>query len=194
MIYTMIEPPFKFDSFETLTKQQAQQLFDWYISMIPERAKLLEECFNKVWRCNLQFDYSLESLDLLWAAFEKHIEIEEKTEKQIRAENKGMPEYVIEEELKDRRYPSRGTYMIALDIAMYFGEALARHLPGIHWGFFTKPKKMASVNEAVLLGFGKRYMDPTRIVRVACQKSINSPKPYALSEIIEVWKGFIPDA
>ena len=193
MIYPMADPPFEIDSFQALTAAQARRHFEWYISSIPERVSLLQECFNSVWRCRLTFDYSLESLGPLWNAFEKHMRTEKRSEKQIRAENAGAPEYVIEEMLRDRRYPTTGTYIIALDIAMYFGEVLARHLPGIYWGFFTRAKKTASVNCPVLLGFAHRMnLDPTRIVIVGCRRSIEKRNPRFLSEVVEVWKGYLP--
>jgi len=189
----MITPPFKFDSFETLTKKEAQTLFDWYISCIPERVALLEECFNDVWRCCVKFDYNLSSLDPLWECYEKHIEIERKSEKQIRAENKGFPEHVINELLKDNRDLSKGTYIIALDIAMYYGETLARNLPGIHWGFFDKPKSALSVNKAVLLGFeNKQYLDPTIIVLNCTRRSMDNLNPKELSQVTDVWRKYLP--
>lgn len=192
MIYPALIPPFEFESYETLTKKQAQQLFDWYISCIPQRVELLEECFNGVWGCGIHFDYSLESLDPLWEAFEKHMKIEKKSIKQVMEEHKGFPIHVMKEILKDRRDLSKGTYVTALDIAMYFGEVLARHLPGVHWGYFTKPKKLASVNQPVLLGFGNDYMDPAQTVLVGCYRSIEGPNPRYLSHIVDVWRRFLP--
>lgn len=198
VIYPIPVPPFEFDNFEKLTKKQAQEYFDWYIACIPERVKVLEELFNNKWHCNIQFDYSLESLDPLWAAFEKHIEIEVRTEKQIRAEHNGFPEYVIEEALKDKRKISNKSLIIALDIGTYFGEVITRQIPGIYWGFFTRPKKMMSVNQPVLLGFRysdyNDYMDPGWMMNVACSKFLDEPNPHYLSELIDIWTKKLPYA
>jgi hypothetical protein len=194
MIYPMFAPPFKFDGFETMTKKQAQQYFDWYISCIPERVKLLEELFANVWQSDVAFDYSMESVYLLWEEFEKHIEVEVKSKKQIMAENQGVPEFLIEELLKDRRYVANNTLVFAMDFAMYLGEVLARNWPGIYWGFFTKPKNMASVNQPVLLGFKyDTYLDPRRIIQTGCGRSIDKKNPSYLRETLEHWSNKLPD-
>ena len=194
MQYPAISFPCEFESFKTLNKNQAQQLFDWYISEIPQRVKLLEECFNDEWCHSIPFDYSIDSLDLLWKAFTKYIKSYKKSRKDIMAENANLPRYVLDDMLNDNRHLANETEILAFDIAMYFGETLSRNFPGISWGFFTKPKNMASVNKAVLVGFMRNmYMDPTRIIMVGCSRFLDKPDYSYLEKIANVWKRYLPE-
>jgi hypothetical protein len=197
--YPYWEPPFLVESFPDLPKKQAQRYFDWYVADIPNRVKLLEEWFNDKWGYDLKFDYSLNSLDPLWQAFELHIEVYEMTEQEIRELNAGMSDQAIEMCLEygkeDRRAPTWRSTMMAYDIGAYFGETLIRNLPALHWGFLARPKSLLGVNEPVILGFKNRdYLEPRSTMKVGCLRFIeHGPRPHFLSDLVEVWREYLPD-
>ncbi|MEN6371782.1 MAG: hypothetical protein ABFD64_07185 [Armatimonadota bacterium] len=178
MIYPMMVPPFELSSFDDMTKKQAQEHFDWYISCIPERVKLLEELFNEDMKCNIKFDYSIESLEPLWRCFEEFMRVEEETGEEFTGPLAGWG-------LK------KGTFIVAHDISIYYGEVFSRNVPPVHWGFFNKPKVMG-VNRPVLLGFrNKVNLEPVQIVLVACKKSKKKPNPRYLIENLHVWMKYL---
>lgn len=193
MIYPLMEPPFRFASFREMSKEQAKEHFDWFISLIPDRVQLLDECFNAVWGCGVRFDYSVESLCPVWAAFEPHIETEEKSDAEIQAELATSPEWLHETLAHKRLKLSLGTTTIAMDMGMYYGEVINRNVPGVHWGYVTRPKSLRSVNRPVLFGFIKRMvLDPRDIVYTGCLRSLRERNPRFLAENLEVWKRFLP--
>lgn len=195
MIYPVLKKPFPFDSYRSLTEKQARELFDWYISMIPERVAVLNDLFSGYFHCSVPFDYSLESLDPVWNAFKPHIETVTKSEEQRRKEMEGAPEWVIESDLKDRRFPSPETLLVAMDLAMYLGETLVRNFPGLHWGFVTKPKSYVSVNRPVILGLKQNLaIDPFTKIHVMCLDIVRpSQDERGLREMVDVWKVHFPE-
>lgn len=195
MIYPVMKKPFQFDSYRSLTPKQAREYFNWYVSMIPERVGVLSELFNGFWHHNVNFDYSLESLDPVWNYFKSHIETVIKSEEDMRKEMEGAPEWVIESELKDRRFPSTETLIVAMDLGMYLGETLVRNFPVLYWGFIIKPKNHVSVNRPVILGLKhKMDIDPWSVIHVMCLHVVReSHDQRGLREMVDVWKVYFSD-
>ena len=84
------------------------------------------------------------------------------------------------------------TLMICMDVAIYFAEVIVKHNSSIKWGYFTKPKKRASVNQPVLLGFKyDKDLNPRLIVENCTRHSGEEKKSTRLYDMYFIWMGFI---
>lgn len=63
--YPWEAPPFEMKAFDDMSKKEAKQFFDWYVSQIPERIKVLEE----VTEGYVTLDFTKESLIDLFPGF-----------------------------------------------------------------------------------------------------------------------------
>ena len=187
MEYELMIPPFKHDGFNTFTKAEAKEYFEWYINQKEHRVKLLQNYLIKN-NVMAELDYSPESLVPLWAWYEENIVVEKKSELEIKKENEKHPEW-MEPFLSENKI-SIETLKYAMDIAIYFAEVLIKHSDGkLYWGYVTKPKKFASVNRPVVIGFkAKRMLDPRRVVYNCTWKSVENRDCNKLHEMYNIWR------
>lgn len=84
------------------------------------------------------------------------------------------------------------TIAMAIDISFYFAKIFMTNNPTISWGVRTKPKKLASVNRPVLIGFiNDILLDPSRVVIVSAQKSSHAPCRTRLFDLYQTWLEFV---
>ena len=140
--------------FDQMSKKDAQEYFDWYKSTMQERIAYLGTV-SKV-----DLDYSPASLRRLWAWFLRRGEVEitpkEKLanlEEQLRAANSPFVKEVLADNEKQLTLE---TEIIVQDIARYFGEVFIKNNPSLYWGYYSRPKNDAFVNQPVLMGMPNR--------------------------------------
>lgn len=185
MNYPMMEPPFEVKPFEEMNKKEAQQHFDWYVSQIPERLGLLRKAFETTGGGTVhELDLSADSLKVLWRWFQGHVNYVEKSKAQIEDELANMPDWLRASGGHATKEPSRGTLILAMDVAIYFGEVFATRFDTISWGFVTKPKSLAHVNRPVLVGFRNTQLDPRTVIL----NSLKKTNPDALYELFLIWR------
>ncbi len=188
MKYYISEPPIHIRSFKELKKAEAQVYYDWYIGECKNRILLLKERVNEDIDCS--FDYSVDSLKVVWSWFEKNISFEELSEEEYANKLNDYPEWM--HPYVSQRTISMETLIYGLDIAIYFAEVIVRNNPSIHWGYYVKPKNRSSVNQPVLLGFKfDKEMNPREIVVNCIRKSDKELDQNRLYDLYHVWKNFI---
>lgn len=179
MEYNYLVSPFDFDSFDKISKKQAQEYFEWYIAQSEIRIGLLRTFINEKHPRLISLDNSPESLVPLWEWFENEILFGEQGVSG-ECENDGntkLPGEVLK---------------VILDISFYFAEVVLHNNPSIAWGYFTKPKSRMSVNKPVLVGFKSDMdLDPRLIVRNCAYRSIDNKNNENLFNIYTNWLDFI---
>ncbi|MEK6474614.1 hypothetical protein ACVHXO_11610 [Bacillus safensis] len=151
--YPWEAPPFEMKAFDDMSKKEAKQFFDWYVSQIPERIKVLE----KVTKGYVTLDFTKESLIDLFSWFLDFVTIRELTEEEIGSlleEFRQYPDHVYQDEKKTLLANpvdlEQIDYAVAMDIAIYYGETIIKNYPQVKWTYFTKPKSYVYLNEPIL--------------------------------------------
>lgn len=188
-MYEMMIPPFKIVDFSEMNNKQAKEYFDWYISQIEKRIALLISSINEEGNIDC-LDYTIESLIPLWEWYERRIKYriidQEEREARIKKLPYWMHEYVSDNDL------SWETLTYGMDVAIYFAEVIVRHNEKIKWGFFTKPKNRADVNQPVLLGFNNDIdLNPRLIVQNCTRRSAKEKQSTRLYDMYYTWMKYI---
>jgi hypothetical protein len=146
-----IVPPFEHTKFSEMNKKQAKQYFDWYMSVLPDRIRILLDAFERTGGGTKdELDYTPKSLIKLWKWFMPHVELVNNNSEELEKESQETPDW-IKDTIIDIDQISTTTLTIAMDIAMYYGEVFVRNYETAEWGIVTTK----SVNESrpVILGF-----------------------------------------
>lgn len=189
MEYRKIVPPDKLE-FETMTKKQASEFFDWYIKDKEYGLCFLEKYLQKE-NEKIKLDYSPESLISIWEWYEDKIKVVNKTLDELGKEMSNYPTW-MHAEIKETKV-SLNTLIFAWDVAIYFAETIIKNSQGkIYWGYFSKPKNRMSVNQPTLLGF-KSGMDlnPRQIVMTCTRKSCLEFDNMRLVNAYYTWQEYI---
>lgn len=176
-------------SFDKMTKNEAKFFFEYYISQSDERINYLKDYIQREGK-NITFDYSPDSLVMLWNWYEKKITIIDKTKEEFELQcskyPKWMQDYISKEKV------SNETLKIALDISFYFAEVVIRNNKEIKWGIFTSPASRMSVNQPTLLGFSDGIdLNPRLIVLNCIRKSARNKNERNLFDLYNTWMKYI---
>ena len=144
-------PPIEVEDFSELKKKEAQLIFDWFVSEIPERLEYLHQLY-KVGEGKRELDYTPDSLDSLWEWFLRQIDSLSKHPNEIK-DIYGSSDDLFLKDFADHEQLETLIISICTDIGIYFGEVFVRNHEQVKWGFVTKPKNMIYVNKPVLTGF-----------------------------------------
>jgi len=144
-------PPIEVEDFSELKKKEAQLIFDWFVSEIPERLEYLHQLY-KVGGGKRELDYTPDSLDSLWEWFLRQIDSLSKHPNEIK-DIYGSSDDLFLKDFADHEQLETLIISICTDIGIYFGEVFVRNHEQVKWGFVTKPKNMIYVNKPVLTGF-----------------------------------------
>lgn len=150
MEYPLMIPPFTISSFNTLTKKQVEQFFQWFLIEKTNRVQVLSQYIDQTGE-HVELDYTPNSLIPLWDWFESQIEIETRTEEKIEAQIRSLPPKWQNVVKPATTQLSQKTLAIGLDISTYFGEVLVTNNDTIRWGYRTSPKKLDGVNRPLLI-------------------------------------------
>ncbi len=192
MEYELMVPPVDAKlPFREFSKTQAKEYFQWHMSQIDHRIRVLEQYILEDGG-KVIFDYSPESLVPLWEWYEDHIVVEKKTKKEYKREVLEYPEW-MKEYISTTKISLMKTMKFGADIAIYFAEVICKNSNGkISWGYYTKPKRMASVNRPVIMGFkAGKDMDPQGIIYTCTLKSAEKKEKMRLLDVYNVWQQYI---
>ena len=191
MKYEIIQPPFTL-RFRTMSREEANDYFDWFMEQIPLRIKILEEAVQSTvgyedWRA----DYTPESLERLGQWFYEHVETRKRTEREKETIYSRAPEWFRGVEIEDWELTDR-TFSLAMDIGMYLSRVLQKNLPGLRWEMVTKPKNDADFQQPVLAGTGRLVLNPIWVlVTYAYGVARHSKGPERLREIYDIWANLL---
>jgi hypothetical protein len=151
MEYDILVPPIEVDDFSKLKKKEAQIIFNWFFSEIPERLEYLHQLY-KAGGGKGDLDYTPDSLISLWEWFLRQIDGLSKHPDEVKqlygsSDNLFLKDFAGHEKLETL------VMSICTDIAIYVGEVFVRNHEQVKWGFVTKPKVMDYANKPALTGF-----------------------------------------
>lgn len=189
MDYEIMVPPFKRVPFREMNKTQAEEYFVWYTSQVDFRTSQLINLIGEEGIEN-ELDYSVESLVSIWKWFEGKITFREISEFEYVERLAKYPEWLKPEISKEAI--SYDTLVIGMDVALYFAKVVLANNATIKWGYFTKPKNIASVNQPVLMGFKyEKELNPRLIIENCIRRSKKEKSENRLLDIYNVWMSFI---
>lgn len=189
--YCAMVPPFEISEFDEMTKKEARQHFDWFISQIPDRIRQLKKLHAWSSESNAApLDFTPASLVALWEWFIPMVEVEPMSPEQIAEELANLPEWMHEEYLKNPSELTVATHSFITDIGIYFGEVFRMVYPELEWGFVTKPKLLYYVNRPIIMLKGSTFeMDPRHLVYIETLKVLDrESNNEGLLELFEIWK------
>jgi len=189
MNYSVVSPPFEIKHFEMMNKKEARQHLEWYKSIIPERLELLRRYFDAN-NSPVDFDFSINSLKLLWTGFVPQIKFVQKNKEELTNELKASPIWM--HDFIDDNKISLETLAVACDIAIYFGEVFIQNHENIYWGVVNSPKTLNYVNRPVIIGFKNKELDPRRVViNLIYDVSRGDNNPAVLQDLYYHWIGYL---
>ncbi len=188
MLYEMMIPPFEVMDFMEMNQKQVKEYFDWYTGQINHRISLLYNTIKA--DSGITLDYSINSLIPLWNWYEDKISYRKlediEFEKILNKYPNWMKEYVNNMNL------SWETLTYCMDIALYFAEVIIKHNNTIYWGYFTKPRNRADVNQPVLLGFKyDKNLNPRLILENCTRRSGRERLKTRLYDMYYTWMNYI---
>ena len=159
--YDLLVPPYGQDYY-SMTPKQVRENFEWFISKIPERIDyLINRCAKDLKISVNEFDFSPDSLKLIWRWFLKVALTEKVSKNQLDEMEKHWGHLGEASHMISYEQLTVATQFIVRDIGMYLGEVFTKEYRGIiTWGYFMKPKNEVSAKRPVLLGFYYEKIDP----------------------------------
>lgn len=174
-MYPAIKIPFEFTPFSVMSKFEANEYFDWFISIIPQRLEILREYIEFTGSSeSIQLDLSPESLISLWEWFIPRIEQRNLTEEELNEELELVPDWIKSEVEETVIKFSRNTENLVVDIGIYFGSVMLHSSDQLKWTVIYKPTNHVDVNQPVLTGKGRMVLNPIRIVDVCAARTLSS--------------------
>ena len=155
--YIPLIPPID-KPFVDLSATEVEVYFDWFLSHIDERTSYLCEKIAKDMNISItNFDYSVESLKLVWKWFLSVAELAKTPRIEILKMKQAfpkMPNSFINQLIGTNRVElSVFSHFVLRDIGMYLGKVLKQNYPVLQWTVKTTPKNYISINEPLLVGF-----------------------------------------
>lgn len=190
MNYKNIAPPFTLE-FTEMTKKELRDHYNWFLSVIPDRIKILTEAVKttrgfKDWEA----DCTPESLDKLGEWFSNNVETEKMTkEEKEKRYYKNAPDWFRTVDVGDEDLTIR-TISLCHDIGMYLSQVFLKNIRGIEWYLHDKgTKRFVDYGQPVLKGFGKVPFNPVRMCITLAYGLVDKSKASnRLRELYEIWK------
>jgi hypothetical protein len=190
--YKIISPPFPLN-FKRMSQKELKVYYDWYLSLIPERMKILRDAVQTTpgyeqWEA----DFSPESLDILGEWFSKNI----KTRKQTRQEKEEIysnsPAWFRKVDIGNEELTNL-TFSLAIDMSMYLSQVFLKNIPGLKWLHVVKTRKDdINYGQPVIEGFDRLCFNPVHmLVTFAYGLADNTYDSRGLRELYELWKKFV---
>ncbi len=100
----------------------------------------------------------------------------------------GRPEWMRPNILANTKKMTILTLALAMDISIYFGEALIHNHSSIYWGRKSTPKKLDGINRPILLGFkGDICVFPYTLINVIIRKDSEEKNLNRLYNLYNIW-------
>ncbi|OKP99463.1 hypothetical protein [Paenibacillus sp. P46E] len=192
-MYPKLVAPFEIIPFELMTKKEAKQYFDWFISQIPIRIEILTAHYEETTGGSQQeLNLSQESLVRLWAWFSQRIKMVPKTRQELKEEIDAVPDWLKEEVSNNTLKFSEITSSLIIDVGIYFGSVFINELRTLEWGIVHKPKKYVYVNQPIVIGFKKSGLNPITVVNNCSLIELEQdPDDNRLFDLFNVWKEYL---
>ncbi|KWX87560.1 hypothetical protein AMQ83_12345, partial [Paenibacillus riograndensis] len=160
-MYPKLVAPFGIIPFEIMTKKQARQHFDWFISQIPTRIEaLIAHYVETLGGRKEELNLSQESLINLWKWFIQRIEMVPKTKEELEKDIDAVPDWLKAEVANNTLKFSELTSSLIIDVGIYFGSVFLNEMRTLEWGVIYKPKNHVDINRPVITGFKKMELNP----------------------------------
>ena len=186
--YSIIIQPSDSD-FQSMSRKELKEQFNWYLSQIPQRTEILAEAIHSTTGYDEWNPYfSPESLIPLGQWFAERVETRKLTEEEKARICSTTPDrlksFVGEDELTDR------TISLAIDIGMYMAQVFLRNVPSLKWKLQLGSKRNFDYGQPVLEGFGNKVcFNPTRmIVTLAWGLENRKRDGGGLRELYDIWR------
>jgi hypothetical protein len=164
--YPLIIPPaFSQKPFSEFDKKEAKEYFKWFMDIREERLEILIDRVKSDmdgWNA----DYSEDSLNILFEWFKRNITIREKTSLEKKKMQEIVENSIFKDFIKTDNYAFTDTTVsICSDVGLYFGETVARKIPGLKWTYIARTNKFAYYAQPVLkIETSKVVLNPRSII------------------------------
>ncbi|MEK4076488.1 hypothetical protein MHI01_21740 [Paenibacillus sp. FSL M7-0656] len=185
-MYPTIEVPFEFTPFSVMSKTEAEEYYEWFLSIIPQRIELLQENVE-LSGSHVQLDFSQDSLISLWEWFIPRIEQKKMTIEEINEELDLVPDWMRPEVEQNVLKFSRDTETQIIDIGIYFSSVLIHSSSKLKWTVINKPRNHVDVNQPLLAGTGKIRLNPIRVVDVCAARALSDVGNINMLNDLYVW-------
>lgn len=198
IVYDLAVPPFGMDYYH-MSSKKAEQNFNWFQSVIPERIQYLKTCYARDTGDNIEkLDYSSDSLIGLWKWFCSIARMEKTPENELKSMVEGAK--VFGESYINYEQFTVATKYIMRDIGMYLGQCFILKYNDLYWTYYTKPKNSIDVNQPIIAGFwvtgqfeGAAHFNPVSAVEgCAANFYYKNQKSTDLFEIYIKWERYVP--
>ncbi|MBI1927843.1 hypothetical protein HYR99_26840 [Candidatus Poribacteria bacterium] len=187
--YKVISPPFTLN-FKRTSKTELKAYYNWYLSLIPERIKILRDAVQTTpgyekWEA----DFSPASLDPLGKWFSEQIKTRKRTRQEKEEIYSNSPAWFRDVEISDFELANQ-TFSLAIDMGMYLSQVFLKNMPGLQWLHFVKGRKDdINYGQPVLEGFGGDYFNPVHmLVTLAYGLADKTYDGRRLRGLYEIWK------
>lgn len=154
--YDLLIPPLGLD-FRSMTPKQAEENFNWFMSIIPERINYFQNrCSNDLGISMDALNFSAESLLPVWRWFLKTAKMEKTPQEELDKMKEGAK--IFGESFINWEQFTVTTKLIMRDIGIYVGQCFILNYSNLSWSYKTKPKTSVTVNQPIIAGFRAAYM------------------------------------
>jgi hypothetical protein len=181
MPYSPVQLPFPLH-FADMPKGELIRYFDWFIAIVPERVRELEQIIRSTpgfqhWSA----DKSVSSLGPLAIWFARNVASRTRGERELAniKETLRFPIAVNDWELTNH------TFSLAFDVGVYLGETIRAEYPHITWTQVTKDKRDADYGNVVVGGLGPAPFNPIRVAIVFARGVAD--KTFAPNKLLEFY-------
>jgi len=184
MSYQVIQPPFTLN-FTEMTKEELQEYFAWFQSILEERvselsAHVREDSLTSNW----EPDHSPSSVEVLGEWLSRHVSTRPRTQQEQEQLTAGLshpiavPDYDLTNE----------SFSLGMDIGIYFGLTLMKNHPSLRWDQDLKNKRFADYGQPIIIGFGAVPLNPVRIgINFAYGFASKKQASVRVREVYDVW-------
>ena len=171
-MYPTIQMPFEFTPFSVMSKTEAKEYYEWFLSIIPRRIETLQGYVESSGSL-VQLDLTQDSLISLWGWFISRIEQRKLTSEEMNEELELVAHWRRPEVKENVLKFSKDTENQIIDIGIYFSTVLLHSSNQLKWMVIHKPRNHVDVNQPVLAGTGKIRLNPIRVVDVCAARALN---------------------
>jgi hypothetical protein len=178
--------PFEFTPFSVMSKTEAKEYYEWFLSIIPRRIEALQEYVESSGSL-VQLDLSQDSLISLWGWFIPRIEQKKLTAEEMNEELELVPDWMRPEVEQNVLKFSKDTETQIIDIGIYFSSVLLHSSNQLKWIVIHKPRNHADVNQPLLAGTGRIRLNPIRVVDVCAARALSDVGNINMLSDLYVW-------
>ncbi|MGO4544172.1 hypothetical protein AB4Z29_05190 [Paenibacillus sp. 2TAB23] len=193
-MYFNYEAPFEHIPFETMSKREADNFFQWFLGIQQNRIQILIDQFEegRDGRTIKKLDFTPESLNELWNWFIPRIKQVKKTIEELAEEQEHLPHWLkIDINVNEYKF-CKETETTIMDIGLYFSKVFLQMFVQLQWGIVYKPRSFVDVNRPVIVGFNKNMtLNPIRIINNYASAEVNGTSKNNLFDLFNIWRKYV---